>query len=249
MLYTFRFLLHYVKSAVCRSHGRRGHRGTEYERTCCVLDVVDVFLVAGDESSQGAETLGERSHNEVNLVRETEMVGGSRAVPAEYSQSVSVVHHYCGIVLFCKTADLRKRTEVAEHGIYTVNDYEFGSICGTIAQLGLERVHIVVSEFVNRAEAQARTVDYASVVGVVEQYVSVPASESAHDSEVYLEARAESNSIVLADKLRKAFLELLVDVKGSVEETASGTAGSVFVYCCLRCLLEARVIGQSKIGV
>ena len=50
-------------------------------------------------------------------------------------------------------------------------------------------------------------------------------------------------------ELGELFLQLDMDVKCSVKETATGTSCSVFVECLVRSLYDARVIGQASVGI
>jgi hypothetical protein len=65
---------------------------------------VDQAAISGDESSDAGEGLAHRSHDEVDLPEEVEMLRGSAPPFAEDSQRVRFVDHQQGTV---RVRDLR----------------------------------------------------------------------------------------------------------------------------------------------
>ncbi len=106
-----------------------------------------------------------------------------------------------------------------------------------------------MAEFAHLAEAQAAAVDDAGVVEGVEEDESAAEGQAADDSQVDLESGAVGYGLVLADEFGKLGFEFFVDIEGAVEKTASGATGSVFFDGRNGRLLEARVIGESEVGI
>src|ERR1039458_4048918 len=75
-----------------RDGGRRRRR-REHESAGPVLDVLDDVRLAHHEAAHGRERLRERSHDEVDLVLEPEVLGRAAAVLAEDADAVRVVDH------------------------------------------------------------------------------------------------------------------------------------------------------------
>ena len=196
-----------------------------------MLEVVDDLAVAGDESAQRAETLGESAHNEVGLVRQAEVAGGAAAVLSYDAESVGIIHHHAGVVLLAELHDAGQGSDVAFHRVHSVHHYQLGSIDGDQFELGLESFHIVVGELADLGESESAAVYDAGVVKGVEEGVSSSESEAAHHSQIHLESGAVCDCLLLAHKLRKLLFQLLVYVQSTVQKAASGAAGAVFAHC------------------
>ena len=83
----------------------------------------------------------------------------------------------------------------------------------------------------------------------VQEDESAPESQTADNSEVDLESGAVGYGLLLAHEAGELLFELLVNIKGSVEETAAGATRTVFFDRCYCGFFKARIVGKSEVGV
>ena len=152
------------------------------------------------------------------------MAGRTGAVLTDDAQGVGVIDHDAGVVLLAQRDDLGKLRDVAFHRIDAVDNYELVGSARYCPELLLEPLHVIVWELAHLAETQAAAIDDASVVKRIQESESSAETEAAHHSEVDLEAGAVRDGLFLAHETGELFLQLLVDVEGTVEETAAGAA-------------------------
>ena len=88
----------------------------------------------------------------------------------------------------------------------------------------LKVFHVVVLVVELAGERKTASVNNARVVAVVTDDVVAASHHNGKHAGVYREAGREAQGVIFVNKLGKLFLKLHVQVKGSVEETASGTA-------------------------
>ena len=208
-----------------------------------VLEVGEDFLVAGDEAAQRTEALGEGAHDEVGLLRQAEVAGGAGAILSDHAETVGVVDHDGSPVFPGQAHDVGQRGDVAFHRVDAVHHDELRSVLRGQEELAFQGAHVVVGELAHLAETQTAAVDDAGVVQGVQEDVAAAETEATHDAQVHLESGAVGHGFFLAHELRQFLFQLLVDVEGTVEETAAGAAGAIFLYCFDCGLLEAGVIG------
>ncbi len=83
----------------------------------------------------------------------------------------------------------------------------------------------------------------------VPQYIVFTTGEARYDTEVDAEAGGVNHHVLLAYVLGDTMLQLLVQVKRTVEEWGAGTSGSVFTYCFDCGFLDSGVVDQSAVAV
>src|SRR5580698_8588631 len=138
---------HDVDTGEYRGARRRRHRGAEDERPRLVLEVLDHLALAGDEPTDRSERLAERADDEIDLRRESEVLGGTGAGLAEDADRVRVVDHETGVVLGAELDQAREIDDVAFHTEHAVNDDQFAAAIAVAAgELGLEIAEITVAE-------------------------------------------------------------------------------------------------------
>ena len=129
-----------------------------------------------------------------------------------------VVDHHGGSVLLGECADVGEVGDVPVNGEYAVHHNKRSRAGRDRGKARLETGHVVVLEAQHLAEAHAgRRIDARVVVDVADQVV-VAAYERAYDAEVRLEAGAERDRVLLADKVRELAFKLEVEVERAVEE-------------------------------
>ena len=108
---------------------------------------------------------------------------------------------------------------------------------------------VVVLELPDVAEREARAVDDARVVLLVEIDDVALADETGDRAQVHLEAGGEGDGRVLAHEVGEPLLEPHVDIEGAVQEPRAGAARSVFPDGGDRRLLHPGVVGQPEVVV
>ena len=98
-------------------------------------------------------------------------------------------------------------------------------------------------------EREAPAVDDGGVVAVVADDEVVAGQQLRDDSGIDREAGREAERFVLANKSREFFLELDMDVKRTIEETGTGTSGTVLAQGFHSGLDDALVAGKARVCV
>ena len=155
---------HDVDRLAYGGHVCRRHAGAEDKRTGVMLEVVHHGAVAGDEAAEGTERLGEGTHDEVDVVGQAEMAGGSASVFTDDTKGMGIVDQDVGVVLLGETDYLGQRSYVAFHGIDAVDCYEFGRLAYGCPEPALEHFHVVVRELDHLGPAETAAVYYAGMV-------------------------------------------------------------------------------------
>ena len=177
------------------------------------------------------------------------MTGGAGSVLSHHAESVGVVDHERGVVFLAEFHQPGHGRQVSLHGVHAVHHNEFVGVPGGEPELLFQVGHVVMLEFAYFAETQAAAVYDAGMVKGVEEYKTAAESKAAHHSQVHLETGAVGYGLFLAGKFGQFSFELFVKVERTVEETAARTACALLLYGSDCGLLEARVIGQSKVGI
>ena len=109
---------------VQRGHGGRGgdrrqRRGVQ-QRPGGVHEEPRGHVVAGHEAAVGAEGLGERAGDDVDLALEAGLGDGAAAVGAEGAERVGLVDQHADVVAVAQVDDLAQRRDVAVHAEHAV---------------------------------------------------------------------------------------------------------------------------------
>ena len=121
---------------------------------------------------------------------------------------------------------------------------------GTLGRGGhaLEILHVVMLIVQLLGKCQTTAIDDRSVVAIIANHIVVLAQQCGNHTLIDRETCREAQTVVLADKFRDFLLQLYVQVERSVEESATGTSGAIFVersLCSVDNTLVARQTGIS----
>ena len=111
-----RFCLHDVQGSQSRGGIGGWYAGAENHGTGMVLDVLDNFVIAGDEATKRCEGFAEGGHDEIHVFGHIEMRSSS-ASAAENTSRVSIIHHQPGTIFFAKRNDGWQGGNVTFHTI------------------------------------------------------------------------------------------------------------------------------------
>ena len=213
----------------CRSSRAGGDSSREDERPGHVSQPVRHAMGGQHTSADGRQRLGESEHGDVHFVRQTEMRRSTAATGTEHTETVRIVHHHAGIIFLRQRTYLRQFADVAAHGEYSVRDNQFACVLRDGLELPLQILHVrmAIAQYFRETQT-AGIVDRSMVLAVIEDIV-VLAADSGDDSEVGLEARRNGHTLFVPREFRQLFLQLQVQVQGTVQETAAGDACTVFV--------------------
>ena len=178
------------------------------------------------------------------------MVADTPALAAEDADAMGFIHHdHDIVVLVLELHDLRELAQVAFHGEDAVHDDEFHRVLGAAAEAALQVLHVVMLEMQRFGEGEAAAVHDGSMVAVVTDNIVVPGEELRNDAGIHREAGGETQGFVLAHEFGEFFLQLDMQVQGSVQETGTGTAGTILAECVHAGLDDTFVTGEARIGV
>src|SRR5436190_1556394 len=79
-------------------------------------------MVARAETADGADTLGKRPDNKVNLVLKANFIGKAAAMGAQHAEGVGLIGEELEAVLLLYFDEIRQWRPVAQHGIDAFDD-------------------------------------------------------------------------------------------------------------------------------
>ena len=103
--------------------------------------------VGCDEPADCCKRLGERPHDEVNIVSHAEMVASATAMVAEHAEAMGFVYHDAGVVFLCKSRNLWEVGYVTFHAEHAIDDYQFHFVGVAALESLLQGIHVIVLEF------------------------------------------------------------------------------------------------------
>jgi hypothetical protein len=190
-----------------------------------VFDEVDHEIVAGDEAAERGEALGERPHDQIHVVRHTEVGGGAVALRPQHARSVRIVHHQPRAVLAEHRQHLGQGCDIALHREDAVNHHERTAVAVGVARCAVQRrpepIDAVVVEALHLGVAELAAVIDAGVVVLVDHHGVVPPRDRRDRADVGAKAGGEHERPLLAHEPRQPLLELLMDVEVAVEQARS----------------------------
>ena len=207
---------------------RRRNRGGEDERRGCMAEEVDDRPVRRDITAEGGERLGERTHQDVDLVRETEVMRRTASARTDDAESMRIIDHHRRTVGMSETADFGKIGEITAEREDAVHDHERTASVGHGLELRFQMRLVVVPEAQELAEAHLRGAVDARMRLLVANEIIATADECADHAEIRLKAGPEGKGLVLAKEVRQFRFEFEVKVERSVEEARTRAARSVF---------------------
>ena len=214
--------------------------------------MADIFADDGVRShvtSQTRKRLGKGAHDYVDLLRQAEVFRSALSVPSQHSQPVRVVHHDARAVFFCKRYDFGQLAYVAAHAENSVGDYELAVGIRRGGQLCFKVRHVAVGVSYKLGVAESAAVINAGMVFAVAENYVVASRYAGNNAEIALKARAESDGILLAQKVGKLAFERNMNIHGAVEKTAAAASRAVFVKRSFPRLRHLGVGGQPEIVV
>lgn len=247
--YTLGLTKHDLQSL--RGSSRRGWRtaGAEDIGASVVAEIVDEYLATSDEATERGEALTEGTHEEVDLIGQTEVVTRTATVVTEYAEAVSFVDHHRGVVLLRQTHDLGEIAQVTLHTEDTVDDDELDAVGVALLEATLESFHIIVLVAEALSGREADTLDDRSVIECIPDDIVFTAKEAGDDPEVDLEARGEDDGIFLADEGSQLLFQLEVRIEGPVEEAAPCTSRTILLRSGDSSSLDLGMVRQSEVRV
>ena len=200
-------------------------------------------------AAQRGQGLGEGAHIHIHLVLQAEIAGSTAAAFAQHAQTVGVVHHHAGAVLFRQRADLRQLGNVTAHGKYAVGDDQRAVLLRHTLELLLQIRHVTVAVAQHLAVAHLTAGIDAGVILTVADHIIVHTHQRGNNAHIGLEAGTESDDTGLAQKPAQLLLQLQVHIQRAVQKTGTGAAGAVLFQCLDACFHDFRVDGQAQIVV
>jgi len=146
---------------------------------------------------------------------------------AQNANAVSIVNHQEGIVFFTECHNFGKVCDVTFHGKHTVDDDQLVRVLLAV-QDQLKVFHVVVFVFSHIAKAETGTIDDRCVVRAVNNDGFLAAHQRTQHTLVDHEPGGKNQGLFLTHQRGEFFLQLNMDVQGSVEETTAGGACAVF---------------------
>ena len=189
------------------------------------------------------------THDEVYLVGQSEMIAYAPTLTAEDTDAMGLVDHDRAVVLVFQLNNLGQLCKVALHGEDTVDDNELDSFIWQLLQHTLQVFHVIVLVVQLAGKRKTATVHNTCVVTIVADDIVVLTHYHGEYALVDTESCGEAQTVVLADILRYFLLKLYVQVKGTIQETASGTPGAILVQCSLCCINDTLVTCQARISI
>ena len=214
-----------------------------------MAQVVDGVLVGGDEAADGSQALGERTHDEVDVVLQTKIVANASTLLSEHTKPVGLVNHDAAIVLVLQFNNLGQLGQVTLHGEHAIHNDEFHSLMGKALQHPFQVGHVVVLIMELGGKAKSSSVNDAGMVAVVTNDIVSATNYNGKHSRVDRESRGEAQGVVLMLKGGKFFLQLYMNVEGSIKESASGTSGTIFLQSLLGSGNHPLIGRKTRIGV
>ena len=177
------------------------------------------------------------------------MVTHATSALTKHTDAVGLIDHDAGIVLVGEVHDVGELAHVTLHREHAVSNNELHAVGLTLLELSLEGCHVVVLVFERVGERQTPALDDRGMVLLVPQDIVLTPGQRGDNTQIHTETGAVNHRILLALIVGQLALQLLVEVKRSVEEGGSGAAGTVFLCGLNGGLLDALVIDQSRIAV
>jgi hypothetical protein len=115
-----------------------------------MLQVLDDIFAGLHESAYRGERFAEGPHDDVDFIKDTEMLGGAGARRPQYPDSVGLVYVDPRSIAFRKGHSTRQVREVAFHAEDTLRNDQDSLFRRAMAEATQKMVHVVVTES-NRA--------------------------------------------------------------------------------------------------
>ena len=167
----------------------------------------------------------------------------------EHTNSVSLVHHDGTIIFMLQLHNLRQLCQITLHREYAIYYYQLDSLLRQLLKHTLQIVHIVVLIMQLTGKRKTTTVHNRSVVTIVTDNIVVLADNHCQHTLIYRETGREAKAVILVDKLGDFLLQSNMQVQCTIQESASGTSGTILVQCSLCGVNNALITGQASIGV
>lgn len=110
-----------------------------------MAEIVDGIEIGSNEATDTCQTLTERTHDDIHIIGQTEVVADSSSLTTEDTEAVCLIDHHRSVVLMLQSDDFRQVTDVAFHGEHTIDNDEFDRLGITLLQLFLQVFHVIVA--------------------------------------------------------------------------------------------------------
>ena len=243
------FLLDDVQGFHSGSRCGRRIRCAEDIGTTCMAKPVDGIEIGSNESTDGCQRLRESSHDQINLVGQPEMVAHATSLLAEDTDAVSLVDHNRTVVLMLQLNDCGEIAKVTFHREDTIDHNQFHGFLRQFLQHALQILHVVVLIVKLLGKRKTAAVDNTCVVAVVTDNIIVFAKQCRNDALIDRETRREAHRCIFVNEFCQFFFQFLMQVECAIQESASGTARTIFVECLLSFLYNALIACKTSISI
>ena len=242
--------LHEVDRLQARGGNRRGDAVREEIRPRALAEQLDDLASAGDVPTRRAtHRLAERSRDDVDALADAVELGRASAAWPDEADGVRVVDHHERVVTLGEIADPRDIGDVAVHREHAVGCDHPGMRAGRLDEPRLELAEVAVRVPESRGLAEPDPVDDRRVVEGVRDDGIIWSEQRLEEPAVRVEARAEQDRVVGAEKRRQPFLELLVQRLCPADEPHRRHSESPALERVAGRLDDRRVVGEPEIVV
>jgi len=212
-----------------------------------------VLVVRGDKAADGGHGLAERAHDEIDLVRDAEMIGHAATAPAEHAQAMGVVQveHDVGMVLL-DGDQLVQDGQFTGHAEHALGDEKHVAVGP--GGLGLGHAlggmgGVVMGEGGQPGLGVLDALENAGMVFPVADHGVGRGDQGAERPHVGAETRDVDHGIALAHEGGQPFLQLVVQHHVAAQKARAAGPGAPFVHGLGRRIHDAGVMAQAEVVV
>jgi hypothetical protein len=239
---------------------RRAHTGGVAASMRVQLDEVYELLGSGQVAASRAEALGERAHEDVNVLGiAAPVVDHTATVRSDGANAVRLVQVQVGLVLLLDGNDLGQADNGALHAVHALhNDQNLlpgatrdrVAVDDALLELGLQVDRVVVLEHLDSGAGETRAEHERGMIQCVAHDQAIFAYQSGYVESIGGEAHAECDGGLDAQKLGHRLLELQMTLHGA-ELVPRATRGHTVVADALHSRTRARsvVLGEAQIVI
>ena len=196
--------------------------------------MADIFgdLIAGSHvAAQAGQRFAEGAHINIHFVFQTKVAGRTPAAFSQDTQSMGIIHHDPGPVLFGQAHYFWQFSNIAAHAEYAIGDNKTAGGLRYLLQLALQILHIGMVEAQHFAVAQLAAIVDAGMVFFIADDIVAPPHNGTDDAEIGLKTGGKGNNGLLVQETGQLGLQFQVHFQSTIEKTGTGTAGAVLFKC------------------
>ena len=177
------------------------------------------------------------------------MIAYTASVSSEYTKTVSFVYIYSSIVFLLQANDFRQICQITFHREYAIYNNQFDSIRFTFLKLFFQRFHVIVFVLQLSSKRKATSVDNRSMVAVITNNIVTASGKLWDNTFIYSETGREAQRFIFSHKFCQLLFQFHMDIKSSVQQTRTGTSGSILAGSSNSCIDNALVVSQSHVRI